>query len=187
MRVLGTRDDQQAAAWQRMVQPLLQLTRQRRVHRRQVGKFVQAQHPAPLLQREGFEQFRPGLGDQLGFELRAEAGEHLLNLQAALRFDGLAVQAVAGLKPLPQPPGLAHAPPAEHHQQPAALHRRVQFAQLRVPVDEDPVHGPRFARRLDARQTLCLPDIMLAESPRHRPALRDGDVRTGASPKSGQV
>jgi hypothetical protein len=50
--------------------------------------------------REDFEELRPGFGDKLRFELRAEVGEELLNLQVSLRLDGLAVQAIAGLKPL---------------------------------------------------------------------------------------
>ena len=67
--------NQQAAGRQRMVQPPLQLARQRRVHRSQVRKLVQAQHPAPLLQGKDFEQLRPGLGDNLRFQLGAEVGE----------------------------------------------------------------------------------------------------------------
>jgi len=98
-----------------MVQPFLQPARQRRIHRRQVGKFVQAQHPAPFLQREDFEQLRPGLRDKLRVKVWADVGEDLLNLQVSLRLDGLAVQAGAGLKPLPQQPCLADAPPAKHH------------------------------------------------------------------------
>ncbi|MBI2226592.1 MAG: hypothetical protein HYU44_16965 [Betaproteobacteria bacterium] len=93
------------------------------------------------MQREDLEQLRPGLGDKLCFELRLKVGEDLLNLQVPLRLDGLAVKAIAGLKPLPQQPRFANAPTAKHHQQSAALRRRVQFAQFRVPVDEFHVHG----------------------------------------------
>jgi len=45
--------------------------------------------------------------------------------------------------------------------------RRVQFAQFRVPVDEFHVHGLQCTSTLDARQTLCLPDIIYPAPLRH--------------------
>ena len=148
--------DQQAAGRHRMVQPLLQLARQRRVHRREVGELVEAENPAPLLQREDFQQVRPGPGNDLRLEPRAEVLEHLLDLEITLGFDGLTVMAIPGREPLPQQARLAHAAPAVDHEQPPSLSRRVQLAQLRLPVDELQSHAGQAAIELDACQTLCV-------------------------------
>jgi hypothetical protein len=85
--------------------------------------------------------------------LRAKVVEDLLNLQVALRLDGLAVKAVARLQPRPQQPRLADAPTTENNQQPATLRRRVEFAQLRRPVDEIHAHVRQHASGFDACQT----------------------------------
>jgi len=132
------------------------------------------------LQREDFQQLRPGLGHKLRFEPRAEVLEHLLNLQIALRFDGLAVQVVTGRKPVPQQARLTHAPPAIHHQQSAPFRCGVQFAQFRFPVHEIQFHAGQHARDLDVCQTLCLRSIMLAGLSLGMPGIGKSTAARGA-------
>lgn len=157
----GPGQNQQAACWQRMVQPLLQLTRQRRIHRRQVGELIQAENPAPLLQREYFQQLGPGLGNDPRFETRPEILKHLLDLQVAGALDGLAVKTITSPQPLAKHPCLAHSAPAIDDQQPALLCRGVKLAQFRFAVHKFELHAEQSAACIDVRQTLCFRSIII--------------------------
>ena len=141
-------ENHEAALRQRVIQPPLQLTWERFVYRRQIGKLVQAQNPGPLLQREDFEELGPSLGDDLGFKTPANILEHLLNLKIAGSFDGLAVKARMLLEPLSKQPCFSNPPPAINHQQSAALRRHVQLAQVGLAIDKIELHPDSLAPAL---------------------------------------
>ena len=134
-----------------MIQPSLDHAGERGIGGDQIGKLVQTQDDAPLLEAQQLQEFVPVFRHDACLEHPAQVAHHLLDLDAAGRFDGLAVKSALGPQPMGQQPGLSHTAASKNDQEPARPGRGLQVFEFFGAIRERQIHVGNHPANNDAR------------------------------------